>query len=70
MTSDGEPYAPLRFKAIIQENWFISKNINTSYYDILKITPTEKFRLLEEISNDIERQKALYDDIANKNANR
>lgn len=42
MTKDGQPFAPIRYKEIVKECYLISKNINTSYNDLLKITPTER----------------------------
>lgn len=43
---DGTPYAPSRYKEIVNECYIISKNINTSYLDILKISPTERNLML------------------------
>ena len=44
---NDQPYGPIRYKEIVKECYLISKNINTSYTDILKITPTERGYLLE-----------------------
>lgn len=61
---DGQvkPYAPSRFKEIIQERYWISKNINTSYIDTLKITPLERKYILEFISDEIQKTNKLIED--------
>ncbi len=56
-TSDGKPYGPHRYKEITRERWFISKNINTSYNDIGKITPKEREYLIEFITDEMKRSK-------------
>ena len=43
------PYGPLRYKQIVAECYKITKNLNTSYTDLMKITPTERSYLLEFI---------------------
>lgn len=52
-TSDGKPYAPVRFKEIVKECYLISKNCNTSYTDVLTITPAEKNYMLEFIAEEM-----------------
>lgn len=59
MTSDGRPYAPLRFKQIVEERYQISKHINTSYSDTGNISPTERNYLLEFIKRDLEHEQDL-----------
>lgn len=49
MTDDGKPYGPYRYKQIVKECYLISKNSNTSYTDVLKITPLERNYILEFI---------------------
>ena len=44
---NDQPYAPIRYKELVKECYLISKNINTSYTDVLNITPTERTYLLE-----------------------
>lgn len=55
LTNDGKPYGPFRYKEIVKERWFISKNINTSYNDLGKITPRERDYLLEFIVDEQKR---------------
>lgn len=62
MTKGGKPYGPARFKEIAKERFLISKHINTSYSDTQYITPTERSYLLEFITEDLERQKQLYEE--------
>lgn len=46
-TRDGKPYGPVRYREIVKECYVISKNINTSYTDLMKITPLERKFLVE-----------------------
>lgn len=48
-TDEGEPYGPIRFKQISIECFRISARINTSYSDLLSITPIERQYILEEL---------------------
>lgn len=48
-TNDGKPYGPKRYKQIVKECYLIAKNCNTSYTDLLDISPTEKNLLLDLI---------------------
>ena len=66
MTSDGKPYGPLRYKAIVQECFMISKNCNTSYSDLLNITPIEKQYLMEFIIQEFEANKKAQDEMNQK----
>ena len=52
LTKDGQPYAPIRYKEIVRECYVISRNINTSYTDLLDITPSEREYLLEFIKEE------------------
>ena len=64
-TPDGKPYGPIRYKEIVQERFYISKNLNTSYADTGNITPTEKEYLIDFIIDDIKRQKAQIEALKN-----
>lgn len=61
MTKDGKPYGPHRFKEIVKERYLISKNINTSYNDIGKMTPIERDYIIEFIADEIKRSKELIE---------
>ena len=61
LTEDGQPYGPTRYKEIAKERYLISKHTHTSYNDTMFITPTERNYLLEFISEDLEKEKQLYD---------
>ena len=61
MTDEGKPYGPIRYKNIARERYLISKHTNTSYEDTSKITPLERGYILEFITEDLERQKEMYD---------
>ena len=59
MTSDGKPYAPVRYAEIVEERYLISKFIHTSYGDLAHVTPLERKYLLEYIKRDIERENEV-----------
>lgn len=53
MTSNGELYAPKRFKEIVKECWYISDNIHTSYNEVLDLSVTERTYLIQFIQEKI-----------------
>lgn len=59
MTSDGKPYAPIRLKQIIKENFYLTKHLNNSYSDLIDITPLERKYLLEFLIDDFKKQKEV-----------
>lgn len=59
LTSDGKPYGPFRYKEIVKECYLISKNCNTSYTDLMNITPIEKNYLLEFIAEEFQKTEEL-----------
>ena len=59
---EGEPYGPYRFKEIVRECYSISKNCNTPYTDILKITPRERDYLIEFIVDDANRAQEMIEE--------
>ena len=61
MTDEGKPYGPIRYKNIARERYLISKHTNTSYEDTSRITPLERGYILEFTTEDLERQKEMYD---------
>lgn len=61
MTKSGKPYGPHRFKEIVKERYLISKNMNTSYNEIGKITPLERDYLIEFISDEIKRSNEIVE---------
>ena len=64
LTEDGKPYGPERYRRIVQECYLISKNMNTSYADVLKMTPIEREYLLQFLLNDFnERKKAVEEEL-------
>ena len=66
MTEDGQPYGPKRFRDITKERYYISKYCNTSYNDAGEITPLERRYLLEFITEELEKQKAMIDKVKNE----
>lgn len=61
LTSDGRPYGPVRYEQIVEECYTISKRVNTSYLDLMKVTPLERTYLLKFIKRDIERENEIYE---------
>lgn len=53
----GNAFAPIRYKQIVKECYLISKNLNTSYTDVLNITPTEKQYMLEFLLQEAQENK-------------
>lgn len=67
LTSDGKPYGPWRYKQIVKECYLISKNCNTSYTDVLKITPLERDYILEFIADEFKKAQDEVDKNKHKN---
>jgi len=63
LTEDGKPYGPKRYRDITKERYYISKYCNTSYNDAGDITPLERRYLLEFITEELEKQKAMIDKV-------
>ena len=55
---NGKPFNIVLYENIMKEIWYISKNIHTSYNDILKISVHERKQLVKLINEDFERQEA------------
>lgn len=60
-TDDGQPYAPARYRRIVQECYLISKNMNTSYSDVLKMTPKEREYLINFLLEDYNDKKQAFE---------
>ena len=54
LTKDGKPYQIFRLKDIIQERYYISKHLNTSYIDTGNISLIERDSLLQLIYDDLQ----------------
>ena len=57
------PYGPWKYKRIVEQCYLISHQINTSYTDILKISPREREYMLEFINEEIRKQKESLEKI-------
>ena len=62
LNSKGQPYGPERYKEIVKERYLISKNINTSYNEVGKITPLEREYIIEFLVDEIKQSKKLADE--------
>ena len=67
LTEDGRPYGPIRYEQIVKECYLISKHINTSYGEVLDITPMERQMLLKDIADDLKKQNEQIEKIKAKN---
>ena len=62
LTKDGQPFGPVRFREIVKECYVLSKNIGTSYNDILEITPLERKYLINLLYDESQKTKEMIDD--------
>lgn len=68
---DGSPYGPWKFKEIVRECYLISKNTNTSYTDVLQMTPLErKFVIDLLVEETTKTREAIEKARAEREANR
>jgi hypothetical protein len=63
LTNDGKPYGPWRYKEIVKECYFITKNTSTTYSDILQMTPTERGYILEFLQEEFKKQQEQLEKI-------
>lgn len=56
-TKDNKPYGPARYNEIVKECYLITKHCNTSYVDLMKITPHERKLLLNLIADEIKKSE-------------
>ena len=60
-TKDGKPYGPYRYKNIVKERYYISKNTNISYTDTGNMTPLEREYIMEFVTDDLKKTKEMLD---------
>lgn len=71
LASDGGPYGPWKFKEIVRECYLISKNTNTSYTDVLNMTPLERKFVIDLLIEETNKtREALEKARAEREANR
>lgn len=63
LSKDGSAYGPKRYKEIVQECWFISDQLHTSYTDVLDLAFQDRMYLIECIKNKNEDTKKAIDEI-------
>lgn len=68
--SDGSPYGPARYKQIVVECYRISHRINTSYTDLMKVTPLERKYMLDMIDLEDKKQQEEMDKLKKKSEER
>ena len=57
MTKDGKPYGPFRYKEIVQERYFITKNTHITYNETGEMTPIERDYIVQFIIDDDRKNK-------------
>ena len=62
MTKDGQPYGPVKYKELVRECYIISRNINTSYTDLMDVTPLERQYMLEFIKEESDSLKKTIEE--------
>ena len=70
MDAEGRPFQPKRVQEIIQERYYISKYMHTSYVDVGLITPQERECLLGIINKEKEIESKAIDEINKKQQNK
>lgn len=64
--NNNVPYAVKRFQDIVEERYFISKQLHTSYIDVGNITPIEREHLLKFIERDMKRENEMIEQSMHK----
>lgn len=54
-TKDGKPYGPVRYRELVKECYIISKNCNTPYTDVLKMSSKERQYFLSFLAEEFKR---------------
>lgn len=70
LTETGKPYGPERYRKIVKECYFISKHTNTSYTDLMEVTPTERTYLIQFIAEEIQKSQEAIDEAKRQRENR
>ena len=63
LTNDGKPYGPVRYRQLVKENYIITRQVNTSYMDVLKMMPQDKKIILKEIIDEIDARNKAYEEM-------
>ena len=64
---NDKPYGPTRYKQIVRECYIISKNCNTSYTDLMEITPAERNYLKEFITEVLDKSIEAVNKVRSNN---
>ena len=62
LTKDGKPYGPFRYREIVKECYVISKNTNTSYTDLMSITPLERKFIIEFLFEESQKTREMLEE--------
>ena len=68
-TKNGSPYGPYRYEELVRERYLISKTINTSYFDVGKLTPTERNYIIKYMIDEMKQQQEKIKELK-ENSNR
>ena len=61
ISKDGTPYAPKRFKSLVQECWFICDNLHIGYDEVLDMSVTERELLIQFIKEKTDTTRELME---------
>lgn len=70
LTKDGKPYGPFRYKELVKECYFITKNTHTTYEDVLNMTPNERSLILSFLLEEAKQIEKKQEEIRNKTQNK
>lgn len=60
------PYGLARYNQLVNQCYIISKKINTSYTDLMNVTPKELDTMLELIEEETKQQNEQYEKMKKK----
>lgn len=63
LSKDGKAYGPKRYREIVQECWYISTNLNTSYTDVLDLAFQDRVYLIDCIKQQHDFDKKKLDEL-------
>lgn len=63
LTNDGKPYAPLRYKKILQDCYVITRNTNIDYQSVMNMSVTEREYILSFIVEEAQKINARNEEV-------
>ena len=63
LTKDGKPYAPIRYKKIIQDCYSITRNTNIDYQSVMNMSVTEREYIISFLLDEAKKINEKNDEI-------